>query len=43
MGGKLAPLTEEEGAKRINKGIWIEQTNPSLFFNEKFVGFETCA
>jgi len=24
MGGKQAPLSEEEGARRINIGIWIK-------------------
>ncbi len=24
MGGKSAPLTEEDGARRINKTIWME-------------------
>lgn len=24
MGGKLATLSDEEGARRINKGVWIE-------------------
>lgn len=42
MGGKHAPITVEEGARRINVGIWLNEVDSSQFYNTKPCSWVSC-